>query len=335
MKKILYSIILTLGLLYSFTPFIVKADETPCPSGQYCLLEPLQIGDKVFSEFSADTTIGGYVNIMFKIIIGIVGVLAVVMLVLGGVQYMSTDAISGKESGKETIQHALGGLILALGAFIILNTINPNILSLKIGGDDGIGIVIEVNADEANWSKTETTTDETATSKSFLMSGNFSAPKPSAGVSDFVNYLKTGWKLSDITVDAATKKATFTALKGADSKSVTISINIGYNGFSDPNGSPKPVSGDARTPKGTSYISSDRRFAPDQNHAVLSKDGKYNLGAVFINTGITLDGKDRGIGFHGHKNNTLGSTNGCIRMYNDDLIILGPYMSSGTKVVIK
>lgn len=132
MKKTLYSIIIALGLLYSFTPFVVRA-QTPCPSGQYCLLEPLQIGDQVFSEFSENTTIGGYVNIMFKIIIGIVGVLAVVMLVLGGVQYMSTDAISGKESGKETIQHALGGLILALGAFVILNTINPNILNLNIG----------------------------------------------------------------------------------------------------------------------------------------------------------------------------------------------------------
>lgn len=335
MKKILYSTILTLGLLYSFTPFIVRADETPCPTGQYCLLEPLQIGDKVFSEFSADTTIGGYVNIMFKIIIGIVGVLAVVMLVLGGVQYMSTDAISGKESGKETIQHALGGLILALGAFVILNTINPSILSLNIGGEDGIGITIEISKDEANWSKTETTTDETATSKSFLMSGNFTSPNPSAGVSDFVGYLKTGWKLSDITVDVSTKKATFSAKKDTSTKTITLPINIGYNGYSDPNGSPKPVSGDARTPKGTSYISSDRRFAPNQSSAVLSRDGKYNLGAVFINTGITLGGKDRGIGFHGHKNNTLGSTNGCIRMYNDDLVVLGPYMVSGTKIVIK
>lgn len=153
MKKVIYTILLTLGIVFSFTPLIIKAEETPCPTGQYCLLEPLQIGDKVFKEFAATTPISGYVNIMFKIIIGVVGVLAVVMLVLGGVQYMSTDAISGKESGKETIQHALGGLVLALGAFIILNTINPDILSLNIGiepvtvvvGNDDIPLSVEIS----------------------------------------------------------------------------------------------------------------------------------------------------------------------------------------------
>ena len=42
---------------------------------------------------------------------------------------MTSEVISGKEAGKETITHAILGLLLALGAFLILNTINPKLLS--------------------------------------------------------------------------------------------------------------------------------------------------------------------------------------------------------------
>lgn len=106
--------------------------QTTCEEGQYCLLEPLQMGDTVISQFDPATSIGGYLNIIFKIIIGIIGVLAVVMLILGGIQYMTTDVLTKKESGRETIKHAIGGLILALGAYLILLTINPNLVNLTL-----------------------------------------------------------------------------------------------------------------------------------------------------------------------------------------------------------
>lgn len=72
---------------------------------------------------------GNYLNIMIKIIIGFAAVLAMVMIVVGGIEYMTSDLVSSKEAGKETITHAILGLLLALGAFLILNTINPKLLS--------------------------------------------------------------------------------------------------------------------------------------------------------------------------------------------------------------
>ncbi|MCX6751263.1 MAG: hypothetical protein NT161_00635 [Candidatus Nomurabacteria bacterium] len=72
---------------------------------------------------------GNYLNIIIKIIIGFAAVLAMVMIVVGGIEYMTSEVISGKEAGKETITHAILGLLLALGAFLILNTINPQLLS--------------------------------------------------------------------------------------------------------------------------------------------------------------------------------------------------------------
>src|SRR3989338_3117607 len=73
---------------------------------------------------------GNYLNIIIKLVIGIAAVLAMVMIVMGGVEYMTSDLISSKEAGKDTIRNAILGLLIALGAYLILNTINPQLLSV-------------------------------------------------------------------------------------------------------------------------------------------------------------------------------------------------------------
>jgi len=72
---------------------------------------------------------GNYLNIIIKLVIGIAAVLAMVMIVMGGIEYMTTELVSGKENGKDTIRNAILGLLIALGAYLILNTINPQLLS--------------------------------------------------------------------------------------------------------------------------------------------------------------------------------------------------------------
>ena len=54
------------------------------------------------------------------------------MIAFGGIQYMSTDAIHGKSEGRERITYALMGLLLVLFSWILLNTINPDILSFNL-----------------------------------------------------------------------------------------------------------------------------------------------------------------------------------------------------------
>ncbi|MEO5635328.1 MAG: hypothetical protein ABIS26_01730 [Candidatus Paceibacterota bacterium] len=70
-----------------------------------------------------------YLNIMIKIFIGICAVLAVIMIVMGGIEYMTSELVSSKEAGKERITHAIFGLLLALGAYALLFTINPDLLN--------------------------------------------------------------------------------------------------------------------------------------------------------------------------------------------------------------
>lgn len=76
----------------------------------------------------ANFDFGDYINGLLTFAIGIAGALAVVMIVVGGIQYMSTDNFGEKMEGKGRIKNAVGGMLLLLGAYMILNTLNPNLI---------------------------------------------------------------------------------------------------------------------------------------------------------------------------------------------------------------
>jgi RHS repeat-associated protein len=59
------------------------------------------------------------------------------MIVIGGFQYISSDAIMKKSEGKQRIQDAVIGLVLVISAWLILNTINPNLVTPTIQGYTG------------------------------------------------------------------------------------------------------------------------------------------------------------------------------------------------------
>ena len=105
-----------------------------CVNEGYTLLAPIKGPDGDLTNFNPGDTnaLGHYLNILIKILIGLAAVTAVVMIVIGGMQYMTSELVSGKEEGRETITNAIFGLILALGAYAILFTINPSILITDI-----------------------------------------------------------------------------------------------------------------------------------------------------------------------------------------------------------
>ena len=111
-----------------------NANTTVNTNTTYEPLAPLPGMQKIIdTQKSTDNSnpcpFGNYLNTIIKIIIGFAAVLAMVMIVWGGVEYMTSDLVSSKEAGKETIMHAVLGLLIALGAFVILNTINPQLLN--------------------------------------------------------------------------------------------------------------------------------------------------------------------------------------------------------------
>lgn len=73
-----------------------------------------------------------YIGNAYKYGVVIGSVLAVMMIMIGGVMYMIgglNQTLIGK--GKEFIVGAVTGLILLLGSYILLNTVNPNLIHLQ------------------------------------------------------------------------------------------------------------------------------------------------------------------------------------------------------------
>lgn len=66
-----------------------------------------------------------YINLLYKMSISIAALLAVVKIIIAGAKYMLSDIVTTKGEAKKDIRGALLGLLLIIGAVIILNTINP------------------------------------------------------------------------------------------------------------------------------------------------------------------------------------------------------------------
>jgi hypothetical protein len=116
---------LTPALFLMFKYGIVRASEL-----DYVPLAPLTDSQK-----GQSIDLVGYLPFMFNLLIGVSALLAIVMIVVGGVTYMTTDVFSQKSSGRETITHALQGLLLVISSYMILYTVNPDLLKFQLKFD--------------------------------------------------------------------------------------------------------------------------------------------------------------------------------------------------------
>ncbi len=78
-------------------------------------------------------TLPQYIRTLVRIAIGVIGILAVVMIVVSGVQYMGSAMVTEKESARQRLTGAVLGLILAVSSVLLLRTINPQLTKLDIG----------------------------------------------------------------------------------------------------------------------------------------------------------------------------------------------------------
>jgi hypothetical protein len=75
--------------------------------------------------------IGEYLNFIFKFLIGLCAALAVIMLIISGITYMGDESVFGKTEAKSKMFSAILGLLIALGAYALLNTINPDLTGVN------------------------------------------------------------------------------------------------------------------------------------------------------------------------------------------------------------
>ncbi|MCA9384500.1 MAG: SGNH/GDSL hydrolase family protein [Candidatus Magasanikbacteria bacterium] len=66
-----------------------------------------------------------YINVVYRYLTSIVLVVAIVMVTYGGFRYLVSATPLGVSDGKDIIKNGIVGMVLVLGAYVILNTINP------------------------------------------------------------------------------------------------------------------------------------------------------------------------------------------------------------------
>lgn len=104
-------------------PFFALAQD-------YTLLEP--------SVLSAGQTTDGkvdfatYIKSGFKTFLAVVVIIAIVMLTASGLQYITAGSGGGKGEAKNRALAAILGLLIALSAYLILRTINPDLVDLTL-----------------------------------------------------------------------------------------------------------------------------------------------------------------------------------------------------------
>ncbi len=87
--------------------------------------------------------INEFLNYIFNLLVGLSAVALVLRLIYEGYQYIVTDIPFLKASAKGGFMEALGGLALALSAYLILNTLNPKLVQNDINvAKVGVGVEI-------------------------------------------------------------------------------------------------------------------------------------------------------------------------------------------------
>lgn len=76
--------------------------------------------------------LANFFNNLYKYLIGIAAILAVIEIIWGGLEISTQDSVSKHSDGKERITQAILGLILVLSPVLVFSIINPSILNLSL-----------------------------------------------------------------------------------------------------------------------------------------------------------------------------------------------------------
>jgi hypothetical protein len=120
---------------FVLAPVIALAQvPPPASAGDYNLLEALPgPGSTLITIVHIQSNgFGDYLNNIYTFGIRAAGVLAVLMIAIGGVEYMLSSVPGAKTDARGRITAALGGLAIALVSFLVLQTINPNLVNFSL-----------------------------------------------------------------------------------------------------------------------------------------------------------------------------------------------------------
>jgi len=126
MMKYSSHIVLVLSmLLFIFIPHPEVRAQT------YTFLEPLPSSSGLAGQEERAGLFGRYAQNAFNVSIGAAGILAVLMMVVAGIQYtLSYASESQKTDARNRINSAITGLLIVISAYLVLYTINPDLVRI-------------------------------------------------------------------------------------------------------------------------------------------------------------------------------------------------------------
>ncbi|MBU6310732.1 hypothetical protein KGO06_02230 [Patescibacteria group bacterium] len=81
-------------------------------------------------QYITSGSLGQYINTLFRYSIGVGATLAIIWIMIGGFEYIFSEATESKQTGRRRITNAIYGLLILLFVSIILYTIDPLSLNL-------------------------------------------------------------------------------------------------------------------------------------------------------------------------------------------------------------
>lgn len=105
----------------------------PCNSTGFCVDLKKETAALVpgveFLGLDADVGIGDILSGIYRFSLGLVGLAALIMLIMGGVMYMTArDSQDQTKRAYSFMSNAIWGLVIALLSWLALNTINPDMV---------------------------------------------------------------------------------------------------------------------------------------------------------------------------------------------------------------
>ncbi len=112
------------------------SDQPPLPIISPTFGVPIPNMAKMDSSISSGTLstnfLAVYINGIYQYLIVISITIAIVMVIIGGFQYVLASGSGNVEKGKTRIKNAIVGVILLLSSYLILRTVNPQLVLLQL-----------------------------------------------------------------------------------------------------------------------------------------------------------------------------------------------------------
>ncbi|HEY9481042.1 MAG TPA: hypothetical protein VIR98_02290 [Candidatus Paceibacterota bacterium] len=151
-------IFLNIAVLTAFAlPTIAAAQTSVCQDGKTVIDGEVQ--DDKNGVYCSLTTIPGLTDVKepvnpvkiitnaYGVSIGIAAILAIGFIIWAGIEYATVESISGHSDAKKRWEGALWGLALLLGSYLILRTINLDLVNINLDlGKPAVGELVDQNA---------------------------------------------------------------------------------------------------------------------------------------------------------------------------------------------